>query len=71
MSQSAFNRYEQETVERYARSLLTCLNRGMLVDEAVAEDRCKKAVQRFRAHRFLDTNPREVDGRIERYRSAA
>ncbi len=66
MSQSAFNRYEQETVERYAKSLLRCINRGMLLDEQTAEVRCKKVLERFKSHRFLDTNPREVDGRIER-----
>lgn len=66
MSHSAFNKYEKEVVENYVSSLVKHMRKNDMRDEEQIARRTRKVLDKFKSSRFLDTNPREVDGRIER-----
>lgn len=69
MAQSQFTKHEKATVERYLTTLVTLVNasHGRRVSESQAVSKSHELLQKVKQHRFLDTHPREVEGRIKRY----
>jgi hypothetical protein len=67
MSQSKYSEHQKEVVRRYACQLACKVCGGGRRQLPSEEHRLTEAVlQKLRAHRFLDTDPREVENRLER-----
>lgn len=67
MAQSLFTKHEKATVEKYLMTLVYLLKApyGLRTeDQAIA--RTREIMQKIKLHTFLDTHPREVEGRINR-----
>jgi hypothetical protein len=68
MAQSLFTKHEKETVEKYLMALVYHLKLpyGQRMTEEQSKERSSEILQKIKYHRFLDTHPREVEGRINR-----
>lgn len=68
MAQSSFTKHEKETVERYMRALVTFIQPPYIhkYGEEELSAKSHSILQKLKHHRFLDTHPREVEGRVAR-----
>lgn len=67
MSQSKYGEHQREVVRRYMGQLACKVcNQGRRQLPSEEYRLTELAVQRLRAQRFLDTDPREVEQRLER-----
>lgn len=68
MAQSSFTKHEKAIVEKYMKALVTFIQPPYIhrYDKDELDSKSQGILHKLKYHRFLDTHPREVEGRISR-----